>query len=307
MANVNHLDLDINNYSLDDIYNLFKIPDEGLTESSMKKAKKIVLNMHPDKSQMDASYFRFFTAAYKRLLSVYEFQNKSSIKHINQLNRDKFDNPDNQNLLTDFLKTELQVDKDPKKFNTWFNDKFEKYKMAEENNGYGDWLKNGESSNFNLPKNTTVTTSNMNEIFEAQKKQAQELSLYNGVVNGYSTSNTTLCELNDVQSGFTSDMFAGSNGVAYTDLKQAHNESIIPVTHEDYKKMPKFKTLNDYKTHRDSQKMEPLSKLESEQLLKNEEMKLEQESAALAYKFALENEAAQKRNSLFWGEIKKIK
>jgi hypothetical protein len=75
-TSMNQLDLDIENYSLRDLYNLFNINDE-LDEESLKNAKKIVLKMHPDKSRLDQKYFLFFSKAYKRLYSVYEFQNKS--------------------------------------------------------------------------------------------------------------------------------------------------------------------------------------------------------------------------------------
>ena len=36
--------------------------------------------MHPDKSHLDSKYFLFFSKAYKRLYSIYDFQNKSSNK-----------------------------------------------------------------------------------------------------------------------------------------------------------------------------------------------------------------------------------
>ena len=42
----------------------------------LKNAKQIVLKIHPDKSQLEPKYFIFFSGAYKRLYSIYEFQNK---------------------------------------------------------------------------------------------------------------------------------------------------------------------------------------------------------------------------------------
>jgi len=51
-------DLDIDNYSVDDILKLFKITD--FDENDMKRAKKMVLMSHPDKSHLPSEYF-FFT------------------------------------------------------------------------------------------------------------------------------------------------------------------------------------------------------------------------------------------------------
>ena len=94
------LDLDINNYDLHDILALFKL-DKDFSENDLKKAKQLVLKMHPDKSRLDAKYFLFFSSAYKRLYSIYEFlkillkneYHKISQKNINKeqdlLNKNK--------------------------------------------------------------------------------------------------------------------------------------------------------------------------------------------------------------------------
>jgi hypothetical protein len=60
---LNSLDLDLNNYSLDDLYQLFNINGGILNEESLKSAKQIVLKMHPDKSQLDSKSFLFFSIA----------------------------------------------------------------------------------------------------------------------------------------------------------------------------------------------------------------------------------------------------
>ena len=52
------IDLNISNYSLNDIFNLFKI-DVDFDEEEMRAAKKIVLMTHPDKSGLDPKYFYF--------------------------------------------------------------------------------------------------------------------------------------------------------------------------------------------------------------------------------------------------------
>ena len=73
------LDLDIDNYDLADILNLFKL-EEDFDESDLKNAKKTVLKVHPDKSRLPAKYFLFYSKAYKVLYNIYEFRNKSSNK-----------------------------------------------------------------------------------------------------------------------------------------------------------------------------------------------------------------------------------
>ena len=63
------LDLDINNYELEDILSLFKLPT-NYNEQHLKQAKQVVLKIHPDKSGLSADYFVFYSKAYKMLYSI---------------------------------------------------------------------------------------------------------------------------------------------------------------------------------------------------------------------------------------------
>ena len=75
------LDLNVNNYSRVELYRLFGLTNTTtLNEGIMKECKKIVLKTHPDKSNLDNKYFVFFSEAYKKLLGIYEFQNKTNTK-----------------------------------------------------------------------------------------------------------------------------------------------------------------------------------------------------------------------------------
>ena len=65
------IDLNLENYSYEDLLSLFKI--NQLTSNNLKKAKKIVLKTHPDKSNLDKKVFLFFSSAFKKLVCVYEF------------------------------------------------------------------------------------------------------------------------------------------------------------------------------------------------------------------------------------------
>ena len=58
MTSFKNLDLDINNYDLNDILNLFKL-EIDFDENDLKQAKKIVLQTHPDKSRLPSNYFIF--------------------------------------------------------------------------------------------------------------------------------------------------------------------------------------------------------------------------------------------------------
>jgi hypothetical protein len=284
------LDLDIDNYSLEDLFRLFNIQNNNLNDASMKEAKQIVLKMHPDKSRLDAKYFLFFSKAYKTLFYIYEFQNKSTKKTYKD--EDYFEES-NKSILDNMFENNTKF-KDPKNFNSWFNESFEKHRIDNPVDlGYGDWLKSDDDF-LNIGEN--VTKGNMNEVFERKKKQIQAVSIYTGITDMYSSSLGGSLLSGD--SSFTTD--------SYTDLRQAYTETLIPVTQEDYEKMPKFKNVNEYKSNRDRIDSKPLSKEESERILLKQKNEMDQQSAALAFKYAQEAEKVKQKQQSFWGDIKRL-
>lgn len=286
---LNTLDLNLDNYSLEDIYHLFNITSNNLTEESLKSAKQIVLKMHPDKSHLDSKYFLFFSKAYKHLYSIYEFQNKSAKK---QQNVDDFFDESNKNILNNMFEKNKEI-KDPKNFNNWFNQAFEKHRIDDPlEQGYGDWLK---SDNDFISVNENVTKGNMNDIFENKKKQVQSMTVYTGVTNLFSsTFGGSLLDGGDV----------GSSD--YTDLREAYTQTLIPVTNEDYNKIQKFNNVSEYITHREAVNIIPLSKEESEQQLLHQQQMDDKHSAALAFKYAKESEKVKKTQNNFWADLKQI-
>lgn len=283
------LDLDLDHYSLTDLYRLFNIEDTNLNEECLKNAKQIVLKMHPDKSRLDSKYFLFFSKAYKQLYSIYEFQNKSSNKKYRD--EDFFDENNRTTLDTMFQNNGF---KDSKKFNGWFNKAFEKHRMEDPlQQGYGDWLKSNDDF---IDVNENVSKGNMNAVFEKKKQQIQALSLYTGVTDSFaSTLGGTLLNGSD---NFTTE--------EYTDLRQAYTETLIPVTEEDYNKMQKFNNISEYKRHRDGVNIQPISKEESEKKLYMQQKEADKQSAALAFKYAKESEKAKQSKQSFWGDIQRL-
>ena len=291
---LSQLDLDLNNYSLNDLYTLFYIQNNDLTEETMKQAKQVVLKMHPDKSRLDPKFFLFFSSAYKKLKEVYDFQNKSytNKKYVDE---DYFDEGNKELLNNIFQKPEFK-DTNGKNFNKWFNDAFEKHRLEDPNtNGYQDWLKSDEGF-MNINEN--VTKSNMNEIFEKQKRQLQDIIVYQGITDSVSTSSIGGSLFDNNTNNFSTEQ--------YTDLRQAYTETLIPVTQEDYNKMQKFGSLNEYKSHRDRVDITPLSKEEANRILYQQQKDAEHQSASLAYRYALEAENAKKKQNSFWGEIRNL-
>ena len=241
------MDLDINNYSFDELLTLFKI--DRLTETNMREAKRTVLKTHPDKSKLDAKYFLFYSSAYKRLYEAFEF-NKRSYKYSD---RDK--QSDKQSDKRSDKQSDKRSDKrsdnvfvDKKDFHKWFNDKFDKEYIVEET-GYGDWLKTDDGLYTDYDN---VSKTNMNAAFETQKQKVHSIIVYSGVQDFLSTGGTSLTEQ-------TENFTDGS----YTDIRQAYVESVIPVSQRDFDNAAKYKTEQEYKQAR----FQPMSKEQSLKML----------------------------------------
>ena len=293
------LDLNIDNYSREELFKLFGVSNISLTEDVMKECKKLVLKSHPDKSRLDEKYFIFFSKAYKKLQGIYEFQNKIQIKKTTDTN-EYFDS-NNATILSNVFEQKKDL-KDPKNFNSWFNEQFDKHKLEDPNeSGYGGWLKSDDDIVFT----GNVSKANMNSEIEKRKKQVQTLTTYNGVSDPYA-STFGGSSLMAYDSNFTSGSLFSSDGMGYTDLRQAYVESVIPVTEEDYKKAQKFKNVEEYKRHRDSVETKPLSKEEAMRQLYQENKQKDEESAALAFYYAQQAEKAKKNNEDFWSGLKQL-
>ena len=77
------MDLDIDNYNLNDVLNLFGLKHD-FDEEQLKHAKRVALKTHPDKSGLDKNIFMFFVKAYNMLVSVYKFKNKTEKEVVNK-------------------------------------------------------------------------------------------------------------------------------------------------------------------------------------------------------------------------------
>jgi len=293
------LDLNIENYSREDLFKLFGLNSMTLSEDIMKECKKTVIKTHPDKSRLDEKYFIFFSQAYKKLLSIYEFQNKTSDKK--KADTNEYFEAENIEVLDNFFDKQKSI-KNPKNFNQWFNSQFDKHKLEDpQETGYGNWLKSDEDIVF-MPN---INKSNMAAEMEKRKKQVQSLTTYKGVSENTSSSFGG-SSLMAYDSNFTAGSLFSNEGMSYTDLRQAYAESVIPVTEDDYNKVKKFRSIDEYKRHRESVDTKPLEKEEAMKQLYHQNKQKDDESAALAFYYAQQAEKAKKSQQTFWSGLKQL-
>jgi len=272
------IDLDIQNYSFEEILNLFKIPT-NFDENDLKRAKKMVLMSHPDKSKLTPQYFIFYSKAYKILYSIYEFRNKTRLDQTTQ-----YSVGEDYSHLNAYLEKNQLTDE---KFYKWFNEEFEKRKDRDEFQGYEDWLKSDENI-----ETKTVPLNQMADFFNSKRVVVHEN------VKEYSCGNNNYTNLSK-EEAYHSDMFSSLH---YSDLKQAHINSIIPVSTE----FKQYTDVNQYKKHRQMEDLTnvPLTETQAKQFFQIKNSMEDEESVSRAYYYARKTQESEKANKDFMTKMK---
>tara|TARA_A100001015_G_C15010424_1_gene722812 strand:+ start:1038 stop:1919 length:882 start_codon:yes stop_codon:yes gene_type:complete len=288
------VDLNLNNYELDDLLKLFRL-DYNFSNDELKKAKKIALKTHPDRSGLDTKYFIFFSKAYNIILNVYRFRCKriQEVRNIDYVS-EKMDEEEEKHLIK-----KLSKFKNVKDFNDWFNDVFEKVKVKDTNNdsGYGNWFKSDDDIDDRKLKNM----SEMNSVFEKKKKETKAIVKHNGIMEmggggGYDLTRNR-------PNIYESDVFSK---LQYEDLRKAHTETVVPVTMEDFYNKKRFDDLDSLKKHRDNSEETPLSLSQSKEYLNKRKEQEEIVNSTRAFNLIKRDREIEKSNQKFWTYLKQL-
>lgn len=302
-----NLDLDIRNYKLEDITKLFKIP-LVFNESDLRTAKLAVLKTHPDKSQLPSEYFLFFSSAYKMLYQVYTFRsgknrnNKESYKEI--IDEETVDaSEDSMKSCVDKVKRLNAAE-----FNKLFNEHYEKCKIEmEEDAGYEDWFRKQQDddrddlTNASWDQRVSHIDKKKQTLRESlalvSKNDLECVNIYGGSIYGCALGQGAPAE-------HSSGLFSS---LQYEDLKKAHTETVIPVTHEDYMNSKKFNNTHDLKVFRDlNLKSFSYDKEEAIQKKNAQAYQEEEDNTHRAFMMAKQDEIAQEMNKKFNGSFLKF-
>ena len=287
-----HIDLDISNYSLEDILKLFDI-NYDYNANILRNVKKRVLMLHPDKSKLDKEYFLFFSKAYDVLVKILEFRSQQKRSQEVNINYEALDSCEENEEIINKIKKH-------KNFNKIFNKLFEEMKIDDEEDGYGSWLKSNEDIEEDKEYN--------NESLEERKKILRNNSIIEyGVIKEY--NNFDKMRSKSKSNGFYegNNILNSKSNLNYDDLKQAHTETLIPVIEEDFRNVKKYNNLEHLKQERNNQILTPLSKKEGISLLNKRENDSIKEGVQKAYEMYKQDEILKKRENRVFYNLKQIK
>lgn len=285
------LDLNIENYNLRDLLNLFKL-EHDFDKVELKKAKRIVLMTHPDKSNLDKKYFLFFSKAYKRLFFIYDFkqtQNTDFNIEYDDVMKKYYETYKDQHDITHDSIDKSFSSEDYDKFNLKFNKLFEENRLKNDyqDTGYDDWLKSDGNEILAGLNQRNMNKDDQNRLLNKYKNENRQLIKHEGIQEveartGFSNIMSTAPD------NYSSDVFSK---LQFDDLKQAHNEPLIMVSDLDSRSND-FNTIDQLKAHRNSQDTNALSLEQSKNMLKSRENDTNRETAERAFYLAQEAQEA---------------
>jgi hypothetical protein len=289
-----NIDLNMHNYDLNDLLNLFKLPFH-FKESHLKEAKKIVLKTHPDKSKLDKKFFLFFSQAYKYLFKIHQLRQSSSTTNT-EYEKDELWDKEQSIIIDGAIKT-----MNNKEYNKWFNDTFDKMKIKDEidDSGYGDWLK----SNEDIVSETISNTSEMNEYIQKRKGELRAVVVHQDFQDVNNNNHFDL--IRDTPENYGSSVF---DKLQYEDLRKAHSESVIPVTDEDFHRRKKYSTIDEVNRDRTQDMITGEKEWigSHEDKLKNMNTNDEDVNIRRAYKLMNQDEEIRNNYNKFWTDLKRI-
>lgn len=292
-ANHNH-NLNINTYSLDELLGIFDLKYH-ITIEDLKRAKKKVLMLHPDKSKLPPDYFLFYKKAFDIVCQFYENQNKQNAD-ISSKNSAYVPIKAPTSAVQQVSKVIEKMGE--KGFQDKFNELFEKNMAKKQDPDKNAWFKNDEPA-YHI--DTHINTKNMGEVLENIKQKNQGMVKYTGVQSLYSGGQPGPGaglyddDDDDVRDAYVScDPFSK---LKYDDLRKVHkDQTVFSVSEADFAKVPKYASVDQYNRARAETAGKPLEKTEAEALLANREREMQEKMMQKQYQSNLRTMEYEQKN-----------
>ena len=297
--------LNIHSYNFDEILNIFGLGYD-ISLDDLRQAKKRVLMIHPDKSNLPADYFLFYKQAYESVLRYYE-------------TKTKHDDAKSQIMPEPGAAPKYRIDEDAnpqvrtmvgsiegKKFQSQFNRLFEENMVqpsAQKNRNA--WFSE-DRPELAVP-NGNVSASNLASTFESMKhdpRNQQMLARYTGVqeLRASGGMGTQFYEGDD-EDDETATQYVCSDPFSklkFDDLRKVHkDQTIFSVSESDLSKQQTYANVEQYNRARSSQEAAPMEKAQAERLLR-------QQQAAYEERMAKRQHADQMRTMTFEEKNKQV-
>jgi hypothetical protein len=279
-------------YSLQEILEMFQLSYD-ISIEDLKRAKKIVLMTHPDKSNLGPEYFLFYKKAFDIVINFYNNQQRQN--QVVPTEEKKYEpiNINDVNKSTVKKISSVIHDMSPNEFNTKFNQLFDANMSSKPDTSRNEWFTKDEPS---YKVEGDVNKQNMGVMFDKMKEQQNinVVARYRGVENINTGSGTKLYDEDDVDDYVVCDPFSK---LKFDDLRKVHkDQTVLAVSEKDYQKMVHYSSMDHYKQARGQQTLTPLEKTEAERLLSIQEKQFQERIMQKEYNSKLKTMEYEEKN-----------
>ena len=249
--------LQLESYTLRELLGLFDLNPNEIKVEDLKKAKKKVLMMHPDKSKLDPSYFLFYKKAFDVIVVMYE-----NVLKMSQIVEDKEYTPEKSAVSNKELKKNLQnIDKGD--FHQQFNELFLKHGSKIIDPSKNDWFTSADSL---YHSSSPGSVSQIHGSIDRIKEKQQQLITYKGVNPLMSFGGNGLYD-DDDQEYVECDPFSK---LKYDDLRKVHkDQTVFAVRESDMANVAQYKNVEELKNAR--RNVRPMERMHAEEMLKEQD------------------------------------
>jgi len=287
--------LQIQNYSFDELLGLFDLNSYQISVDDLKRAKKKVLMLHPDKSRLDAKYFLFYKKAFDIIVQFYNDQHKQN-KQVTAENS-QYNNIEDEHNKATAAKIRTTVQKmGASNFHDKFNQLFEQNQMAERPDPERNAWFSQEQALYNIPQGN-ISSKNMGQAFDTIKQQSSGIIRHQGVQDLLSNSGVGSSSLyggDDDGSYVTSDPFSK---LKFDDLRKVHkDETVFAVSENDFHKMQTYGSVDEFNRARSQYSYDPMEKANAEKILQERERITREKMMQKEYQAKLQSQQYEEKN-----------
>ena len=292
----NH-NLNIHMYTFDEILTLFDLTTK-INMEDLKRAKKKVLMMHPDKSHLGSEYFLFYKKAFELVVEFYNNHNKQNQEITEETtNYSALDtNSWNKSTTKQINKAIGEMPKE--QFREKFNQLFEKNMQKEIKPDVNDWFSKNDPL-YQIDENADKSMDkNMNRSMTKIKQQTNSINIYRGVQTLSSSSRSSNLYDDDQDSGeyVSCDPFSK---LKYDDLRKVHkDQTVFAVSESDFDKVEKYGSVDHLNRARGNQILTPLDKMDAQRMLDSQESKMKEQIMKKEHLAKLETMKYQEKNKI---------
>jgi hypothetical protein len=289
-------------YKLNEILDLFGLSYD-ISMDDLKRAKKVVLMTHPDKSRLRPEYFLFYKKAFDIVVQFYENQTKQNRQVPKEEMKYQTMNPNGYDKNSS-NKIKNTINEMPtNEFQKRFNELFEENMSSKLDVSKNDWFTKDDNI-YKVPEN--VNSKNIGQVFQRFKDENTNVALakYRGVENINTQSGSGYYDEEDNDRYVACDVFSK---LKFDDLRKVHkDQTIFAVSENDYQKVPQFSSVDHYVRERNNQSMTPLEKEQAELMLSEQDRQYRETMMKKEHAAKLKSMEYEQKNKTVLGNFMRL-